>query len=603
MADPPPAVSTLYPQFRVHFQNEGFRKPEKGPTWVASSADVSTGDSVVHGAAKDLSAEWLDEEGQTWLYVQESTPNAKVEEWVLDENGQAYDAARSDDPKAPTPKPRPFIEKQTYGVWHSHVRIDALRAQAAAQLEKAKADKKAADAAVKAIEDEEAASQAKDGKAADKKAGDKKASKHAPKKGGKGRKGKQKDKKTEALETQHGATAHLAAAEAQVRRFGPDFGKDFERLAAAHVMTLKSCVQLAAHVATGPLNTPLHRLDGAYFYRGGLSTDVDGAPNSYAPSADKMNMGYLKTKYAPYYTDKGALNIVKVDKIGKDKKPVKGKDGKVIQVERAVPGNNTIVWVAGKDGPVDVTTFRLNLAQIPEHVPEGQVPTKFGGFADGLASAAYHPSPDSDGNLAHWDGIKFDHQGRPKIQTEGPYTGYFTPRGTKVAVNPLIVSGFSIAAKFHKADTHILGSIGVVCWAPPGKAPRMASAVVFDVGGQRSVGEGSPMLAYKLGSGKDPSRNLTKFSEYQTEHGIHTARLGYVAFEGSHLPIPYAELTNADIDKAARKRFKEWGGMARLRCCFPELFPMGKDPKAEKEQEAAEPALKGPNAKPSGGRP
>jgi len=51
----------------------------------------------------------------------------------------------------------------------------------------------------------------------------------------------------------------------------------------------------------------------------------------------------LTKKYAPYYTDKGALNIVKVDKVGKD--------GKVTRSRKRQSLERTHRLGAGKDGP------------------------------------------------------------------------------------------------------------------------------------------------------------------------------------------------------------------------------------------------------------
>jgi len=59
----------------------------------------------------------------------------------------------------------------------------------------------------------------------------------------------------------------------------------------------------------------------------------------------------LTKKYAPYYTDKGALNIVKVDKVGKDGRSPRSRRQSLKEHHRLV---------AGKDGPVDVSTLHLN---------------------------------------------------------------------------------------------------------------------------------------------------------------------------------------------------------------------------------------------------
>jgi hypothetical protein len=192
--------------------------------------------------------------------------------------------------------------------------------------------------------------------------------------------------------------------------------------------------------------------------------------------------------------------------------------------------------------------------------------------ADG-APKAYHPKPDDSkgldalgnaGKPGNWFALVTDNgnpSGNPVIQKAGdPAPGFYISmtaledtskartdprRYVDSSQNPYIVlpGNHSAGAK--------LGDFAVVF---NGKNGKIANAIYADVGPKNEIGEGSIALAEALGIPSSP-------------------RTGGIAKDVMYVVFPSSgngkTRSLEDINTEATKHFKNWGGMARLKACFP----------------------------------
>lgn len=323
--------------------------------------------------------------------------------------------------------------------------------------------------------------------------------------------------------------------------------------AATGVIYLRSCSELAPtlHTIGGvpvrqlgdfggvqPKHNPTVKME-AIFYRAGLKIDADGAPNCYHPNdiADALD-----------YRDNGGhgpKQVVKMEGKGKDRKPVLDKDKKPVMVTE--PAN----WWA-------VITDTGESTGTPETQPDGDFKGYFVTF-----TAIGDPSK-KDKDITKW-------------------------------VDSRVVPYISVPAqlKLRKGD---------MCFVYNGMNQLYSTGIVADTGPNDSAGEASIKMADLVGGYKDWMRRdakkqtvpgKPKSKEYP---GIDDKKLAYVVFAGT-ARSPSWPVSVEDIEDVTGVYFKAWGGFARLKCCFPELFPS----ELEKAPDA-KPADVKPGVKPAGGK-
>ena len=91
------------------------------------------------------------------------------------------------------------------------------------------------------------------------------------------------------------------------------------------------------------------------------------------------------------------------------------------------------------------------------------------------------------------------------------------------------------------------------------KSGNMSGAIFAD--GGNAVGEGSLRLALNLGLDPTASSHPPKVT------GYHRLDFLYITFPGAHVAPPWDV---SEIQKTTTEKFKQWGGMAQVRACFPD---------------------------------
>jgi hypothetical protein len=179
------------------------------------------------------------------------------------------------------------------------------------------------------------------------------------------------------------------------------------------------------------------------------------------------------------------------------------------------------------------------------------------------------------GDKGHWWGIVTDKDGNPIVQKKGdPFPGFYISTTAlydetkdeadpKHYVNseeiPFIVLPQNNNEEFLKKAKVKLGDFAAVY---NGKNGKLAFAIFADTseffaGGEKKIrfGEGSIALADQLGI--NSSR----------KGGVDSGVL-FIVFPGSGNGQPRSV---KEIEREAKKRFEEWGGIAQAKACFEEL--------------------------------
>ncbi len=585
-----PQGEMVVPQFHIGFHTFTGAADEEGDTILgADTDDLAIADDADHG--------------KVWLYMRDpSIKDAKQKpaEYVIDAQGHAQDPTTYDPKKPSASAALRLIKGKHYDFWHSHVRLADLEAAAAAankaadeeEAEAEALEEKATKLSKQAAEDEAEAKRLKgkaltgpkDTRAADKKAADEKAAT------AKKRASAAKGAKAEVEKAEQEAKA----AKARAAQVGALADAHYESKEAGDVITLKSCAEMADKSITHPDGVLLHRNHDSYFYRGHLSDDVDGASNSYAPAKPDLEtlhadwsfrMPFPVPGYADSFDDEGNLRDDWDPKTGYLK-------------PRATKA--TKVWFAKDTGGKVLSTDPSIQAQKD---PDGSFHL---GRLDGILSAFFYPAKRTkkkkkgkDGKETEtwvvrkpsWAGVQVDGEGRMQVRTSGEFKGYFVPRAA-TKIEPMRVPFISTPA-YNKGTckgitlaqgkaiiNEIKRDLCLVTCVPlaPGKKVTSAFAIVADCGGKAS-GEGSPKLIHMLGMYPPEFTDVTLIKTMKDVRkgngGIY--RLGYLIFRGTRQPSSEDRTITAEqLQERGKKAFKAWGGVARLRCCFPELFAFHK---------------------------
>lgn len=190
--------------------------------------------------------------------------------------------------------------------------------------------------------------------------------------------------------------------------------------------------------------------------------------------------------------------------------------------------------------------------------------------ADG-APDAYHPEDTglcylaNAGKPGNWWGIATDEENRPLIQGPGdPYPGYYVSttslqdKTLDVKDPDRYVDATTIPYFVLPGGMGAGARIGDFGLALNKKNGRLGYAIFADVGPRDKIGEGSIALAEAL---RIPTPVNRKGG------GIKDGVI-YVVFPGSGDRKPR---TVREIRSEGERLFKEWGGMKKLKACFPEL--------------------------------
>jgi hypothetical protein len=162
-----------------------------------------------------------------------------------------------------------------------------------------------------------------------------------------------------------------------------------------------------------------------------------------------------------------------------------------------------------------------------------------------------------------WVALVTDEKGRPVIQQNGRYRGYYVsttsleqpgvrnPRNTKRYLNATRIPYIALPPDFTRNFGIRLGDLAVVVNQVTG---RMAYAIYADTGPKGRIGEGSIALAKAL---KMPSSPRTD--------GVADG-ITYLIFPGSarHADRP---VTARRIKSSASRLYRQWGGTERLHSC------------------------------------
>jgi hypothetical protein len=94
---------------------------------------------------------------------------------------------------------------------------------------------------------------------------------------------------------------------------------------------------------------------------------------------------------------------------------------------------------------------------------------------------------------------------------------------------------------------------------------KLAYAIFAEIGPRSAIGEGSIQLGDDLGTyGAHQARNAKGAA------GVDSATIIYVVFPGSrHAPTWHVPVTT--IRSEGARLFSAWGGLERLRKCYPEM--------------------------------
>lgn len=162
-----------------------------------------------------------------------------------------------------------------------------------------------------------------------------------------------------------------------------------------------------------------------------------------------------------------------------------------------------------------------------------------------------------------WVALVTNDNGRPVIQKNGPYRGYYVSttslqqsnrhdeRDPKRYIDATKVPYIALPPDFTKRFNIGLGDLALVMNHANG---RTAYAVFADVGPKGRIGEGSIALAKKLGIPADP------------RHDSATDGVTYLIFPGSALPAD-RQITARRIKSSGARLYHRWGGTQRLRSC------------------------------------
>ncbi|MFO0547797.1 MAG: hypothetical protein U0271_05385 [Polyangiaceae bacterium] len=529
-----PHVEALTPTFRVGFVGITLDYEHDKDSTLEGESSLTPDAGAVDAALVEL------ELGKVFVYVRDPTAAAPqlTIEYVIDEAGRAYRTTSPTDPTPDRKKPLILTKGKSYEFWHSHTQLQKLEATAAA--------------AAKVAAAKQAQYQAQ--------------------------KDKEKSKKpSEALD--RAARANERAAD-EAKLTSAESIPKFVKREAASTITLPSCADLAEVYEQNKDGILLHRTHDAYFYRGHLALDVDGAPNAYGPTA--RDLAYMRNNlkrprkpkegqkqieipgYADSYDEKGELRHDFDEKNGYLKFPAK---------------KASKIWFIREDTGAKITSDDPEFKDVRD--AKGALKM---GIADALESALYHAPAKKDKEPPKWDGLKSDHQGRPYVRMSGPYKGYFISKAG-MPINPLELPAISVppynvgdarkklSAKAGKALVNEMkGDIALVSLVPRGeKKLKAAFAIVYECGGS-TTGEGTPMLRKLLGmyGDRDPRKFMTR-DEFKTA-GSSDYRFAYLILRGSSPKEKAEDLTPAMLAEQGKEHFKSFGGVSRLRCCFPELF-------------------------------
>ena len=208
--------------------------------------------------------------------------------------------------------------------------------------------------------------------------------------------------------------------------------------------------------------------------------------------------------------------------------------------------------------------------------------------ADG-SPTAYHPPPHTDRGLDYlanagkpgdWYGIVTDDSGEPIIQADGPHKGFYVSPTTladhkKRASDPAryvdssSVPYISLPKHPHPKEPRHPAEPGDFAAVYYPRTKKIAYAIFAETGPKKAIGEGSIQLADDLGIYKSgESRDARKGK------GIDSAKIIYVVFPGSKHSPPWPVAVETIRAEGARL-FAEWGGLARLKKCFPEIEERG----------------------------
>lgn len=200
--------------------------------------------------------------------------------------------------------------------------------------------------------------------------------------------------------------------------------------------------------------------------------------------------------------------------------------------------------------------------------------------ADG-APNAYHPNNigidyNANAGIAPGKtpyGIVLDASGTPCIQNaRDPYPGYYVS-GTSLQnqgsnacdpsryANSNSIRYIALPIAFRQHLNVSLGDFATVIHCASG---RVAHAVFADGGPKYALGEGSIALAQAIGHNPFVTRNGIR----RALSGIPDNSLIYLIYPGSGRGQGYVP-SNTEIDNSAAPLFANWGGIAKLKRCFP----------------------------------
>jgi hypothetical protein len=161
-----------------------------------------------------------------------------------------------------------------------------------------------------------------------------------------------------------------------------------------------------------------------------------------------------------------------------------------------------------------------------------------------------------DGPNAVWVGIVTDDQGKPVVQTSGPFAGFFVSttsledhrfnqtdsrRYVDATRVPYVV--LNLLLRDLASDAPALGDLAVVL--APGPPLRTVYGILADIGPRHELGECSLALARELG----------------IPNGTAKEQIDYVFFPGSG---DGSLKSNDEIAQRGEELFRKWGGLARI---------------------------------------